>query len=132
MSEKEKNQIIINNYFYISNKELKEFFNQSQIFPFEGIQEKISFQESFLNKIRENSDSKIVKTEIDNGSNDINRRNDNDKKDQNIIIQIGNTKENNFFSKKNIFQQMVIKNMEENQNHPFLRVIIQNFHMITF
>ena len=103
MSEKEKNQIIINNYFYISNKELKEFFNQSQIFPFEGIQEKISFQESFLNKIRENSDSKIVKTEIDNGSNDINQRNDNEKKDQNIIIHIGNTKENNFLSKKKIF-----------------------------
>ena len=74
MSEEEKNKIIINNYFYITNENLKDFFKQGQVFPLGSIQKNISNQNSFLNKKRENPDSKIVKQQIDNGNNDVNNK----------------------------------------------------------
>ena len=110
MSEEEKNKIIINNYFYITNENLKDFFKQGQVFPLGSIQKNISNQNSFLNKKRENPDSKIVKQQIDNGNNDINdidRKSDKDnipiKKDQNIIIHISNTKNNKSLNNQNYF-----------------------------
>ena len=55
MSEEEKNKIIINNYFYILNANLKEFFKQEQVFPLGSIQKNIPIQNFFLNKKKRKS-----------------------------------------------------------------------------
>ena len=106
MSVEEKNKIIINNYFYISNENLEKFLNRGVI-PIGNIQKNISIQNLFLDRKRANPDTKIVKQQIDNRNNDMNDKTDKDnipiKNDQNIIIQISNKKMNKSLSKKKYF-----------------------------
>ena len=128
MSEKEKNKIIINNYFYVSNENLQEFLNQSQAFSLGGLQENNSIQNFFLNKKTENFDTKIVKTEIDyfdNGNNAKGRKEDKDNisinEEQNIIIQIGNKKENKTLSKKKYFTLNIKKKHGRKPKSSFIK-----------
>ena len=106
MSVEEKNKIIINNYFYISNENLEKFLNRGVI-PIGNIQKNISIQNLFLDRKRANPDTKIVKQQIDNRNNDMNDKTDKDnipiKNDQNIIIQISNKKMNKSLSNKKHF-----------------------------
>ena len=107
MSAEEKNKIIINNYYCFPFEILQELLNQRQLFPSGNNQENNIAQNIFLNKKRENPEAEIDKQEIDNGSNDLEeKKEDNNtsiKENKNITIQINNKPKNKFISKKNYF-----------------------------
>ena len=94
-------------HYYFPFEILKELINQNQVFSSVNTQENYTTQNIFLNKKRENSEAEIVKKEIDNGINDLDKNKDFEnkpiKKDQNIIIQINNKEKKKFISKNNYF-----------------------------
>ena len=110
MNDEEKKSIIINNYFYISNENIKEFMKKGQAFPLGSIQKNISIQNFFLNKKRENFDTRIVNQEIDNVNKDIDNKADKynipikNNKNKHNIVQINQIKNNKIILKENNFK----------------------------
>ena len=124
MSEKEKNKIIINNYFYIPYEKLKDFNLNKVFFPLGSIAENNLNQNIFLNKKREFIDIKVVKQEKDIEKNIMDKKNDENnipiKKEKNIIIEINNKKSVEFINKKKYF---IINNIKRVGRKPKSSVI---------